>query len=114
MIYYDDRLFQTVSTENHGDVGADTVFRYEQRDTVLMGTYSGGNVDFGSLVGKVRADGTLSFLYHHITKSGVMKSGKCESRPEILPSGKIRLHERWTWLSGSRAGEKGTSVIEEL
>lgn len=114
MIYYGERLFRTVSTHGGGDVGSNTVFRYEQRDAILMGTYSGGKVDYGSLVGKVHKDGTLTFLYHHITKSGALRSGKCESRPEILPCGKIRLHETWEWTSGIGVGGNGTSVIEEI
>ena len=114
MIFYGDRLFRAVSVDGNGDVGGDTVFQYEQRDTVLMGTYSGGDVDFGSLVGKVRTDGSLSFLYHHITKSGALRSGKCESKPEILPSGRIRLHEQWEWTSGLGIGERGSSVVEEI
>lgn len=111
MIDYGDRLFRAISTKGRGDVGSDTVFRYEQRDAVLMGSYSGGEVEFGSLVGKVHDDGTLTFLYHHITKSGDLRSGKCESRPEVLASGKIRLHERWAWTTGPG---RGTSVVEEI
>lgn len=114
MIDYSERLFRPVSTQGKGDVGSNTVFRYEQRDAVLMGTYSGGTVEYGTLVGKVHSDGRLSFLYQHITKSGALKSGKCDSRPEILPSGKIRLHETWEWLSGKESGQRGTSVIEEV
>lgn len=114
MIHYGDRLFRAVSTKGGGDVGSDTVFRYEQRDSILMGTYSGGDVEYGTLVGTVRDDGTLTFLYHHVTKSGALRSGKCESRPEILTSGKIRLHETWEWTSGMGVGGRGASVIEEI
>lgn len=114
MIDYRERLFRAVSTEGQGDVGTDTIFRYEQRDAVLMGTYSGGTVEYGTLIGNVHSDGSLSFLYQHITKSGALKSGQCDSRPEILPGGRIRLHETWQWLSGKNVGERGTSVVEEI
>lgn len=114
MIFYGGRLFQLIDTKGDGDVGSETIFKYEQRGDVLMGTYSGGDVDFGSLVGKVKADGSLRFLYHHITHSGALKSGKCESLPEILKTGKIRLYERWEWTSGLGAGGRGTSLVEEM
>lgn len=114
MIDYDDRLFRTVSTEGDGDVGGDTLFRYQQRGETLIGTYSGGEVDYGSIVGRVRADGSLRFLYQHITKSGLLRSGTCNSTPEVLESGKLRLHERWQWTSGLGAGGRGQSVIEEV
>ncbi len=114
MIHYGDRLFRAVATEGDGDVGGDTLFRYDQRDQVLIGTYSGGEVEYGSIVGTVHPDGTLTFLYHHITKDGVLRSGRCQSRPEVLPTGRIRLHERWEWTSGLGAGGRGTSVLEEV
>lgn len=114
MINYHDRLFKLVATEGGGDVDDDTIFRYEQRADVLIGTYSGGDIDYGTIVGKVKPDGSLHFLYHHITKDRVLKSGLCDSTPEILETGKIRLHERWVWTSGLGAGKGGTSIIEEV
>jgi len=39
-------------------------------------------------------------------------TGICKSKPEILPNGKIRLHERWQWTSGDLS--LGQSIIEEL
>ncbi|MGB6230200.1 MAG: hypothetical protein WBF53_08745 [Litorimonas sp.] len=115
MIHYGDRLFRAVSTEGDGDVGGDTLFRYDQRDSMLMGTYSGGDVEWGSLVGEVHADGSLTFLYHHRSKDGRLRSGRCESVPEILETGRIRLHERWRWHSHDGApGRHGRSVIEEV
>lgn len=114
MINYHERLFKTVSTEGDGDVGDDTIFRYEQRGATLIGTYSGGDVDYGAIIGHVKSDGSLHFLYHHRTKDGALKSGLCDSSPEILETGKIRLHERWVWTSGLGAGQAGRSVIEEV
>lgn len=114
MINYDGRLFRAVVTEGDGDVSTDTLFRYDQRGDILIGSYSGGAVEYGAIVGRVHPDGSLSFLYHHMTKTGGLRSGRCESRPDILPSGKIRLHERWQWTSGLGAGGRGTSTIEEV
>jgi hypothetical protein len=109
-IHYGGRLFRAVSTDASSDVDGDTIFSYEQRGDRLIASYSGGDIDFGSIIGLVASDGTLSFFYHHVTKSGDLRAGRCESTPEVLPSGKIRLHERWKWFGGPR----GKSVIEEL
>lgn len=115
MIHYGDRLFRAVSTEGDGDVGGDTLFRYDQRGTMLMGSYSGGDVEWGSIVGEVHEDGSLTFLYQHMSKDGRLRSGRCESTPEILETGRIRLHERWRWHShGGTPGKFGRSVIEEV
>ncbi|MCH5689438.1 hypothetical protein LWM68_37470 [Niabella sp. W65] len=43
---------------------------------------------------------------------GELMTGTCSSVPEILPDGKIRLHETWQWTSGDQSA--GTSIIEEV
>ena len=110
MISYHGRLFRAVVTDGDGDVSGETIFRYDQRGDTLLASYSGGDIDFGSIVGRVNTDGSLTFLYHHRTKGGALRSGHCDSTPVVLPSGKLRLHERWQW----HGGESGTSVLEEL
>ena len=39
-------------------------------------------------------------------------TGTCISTPEILETGKIRLHEKWQWTSGDKS--KGESIIDEM
>jgi len=39
-------------------------------------------------------------------------TGVCRSTPELLPDGRIRLHEKWQWTCGDRAS--GESIIEEI
>ena len=110
MIHYGGRLFRAVATGETSDVDGDTLFRYEQRGDRLIASYSGGDIDWGSIVGTVHPDGSLTFLYQHVTKSGALRSGECESTPEVLPNGKLRLRERWRW----HGGERGESVVEEI
>lgn len=93
-------------------MGADTVFEYRQLDDVAWATYSGGGVRFGTLIATVAADGQLDMRYHHVNNAGVLCTGACRSRPEILPDGRIRLHESWEWTSG-REGV-GASIVEEV
>jgi len=112
MIHYGGRLFRPVSTQGDSETHEDTVFKYEQRDDLLLGTYSGGEIEFGSLIGKVDAQGNIDMRYHHCNQAGELKTGICRSRPEILPNGKIRLHETWQWTCGERS--KGTSILEEM
>lgn len=39
-------------------------------------------------------------------------TGVCTSTPEILESGKMRIHEEWVWTSGDRS--RGRSILEEV
>lgn len=111
-IHYGGRLFRPVSTEGASDTGSDTIFKYEQRRDLLTGTYSGGNISFGQLIGLVNVAGRIDMRYHHLTIDGELKTGICRSIPEFLDNGKIRLHESWEWTSGEQT--KGRSILEEL
>ncbi|MEZ5283710.1 MAG: hypothetical protein R2712_02645 [Vicinamibacterales bacterium] len=112
MIDYDGRRFRSVRNSAGGDVSGDTVFEYRQAGAVVWATYSGGGVLLGTLLARVADDGSLDMRYQHLAPDGQFRAGRCESRPERLPDGRLRLHERWRWTDG--ADGTGTSVVEEV
>jgi hypothetical protein len=112
MINYHHKKFRTVSTAANGEVSDATLFYYEQSDNVVTGRYSGGNIVAGHLMALADAAGKLDMRYHHINTEGRIMTGRCTSVPEILPNGKMRLHEQWQWTSGDKSS--GESVIEEI
>ena len=109
---YDGRVFRSVANSDGGDVGEDTTFHYHQRGHVVWATYAGGSVVFGTLLAKADAVGNLDMRYQHVSVGGSFKSGRCQSRPESLPDGRLRLHERWQWTDGAEG--QGVSVVEEV
>lgn len=109
---YNNRTFRAVSNTGNGEVSGDTLFRYRQEGNVLTAAYEGGRVARGHLMGLVDGAGNLAFSYHHINTDGQLMAGLCDSTPEVLPDGRIRLHERWRWTTGDRSA--GTSVVEEV
>jgi hypothetical protein len=111
-INYHDRYFAPVTTSGNGEAGEGTLFHYRQDGPIVWATYRGGAIRLGSLIAQVGADGSLEMRYQHINVSGEFMYGKCQSRPEVLRDGRLRLHERWEWLSGDRS--TGESVIEEV
>jgi hypothetical protein len=111
-IDYHDRRFASVSNSSTGDVGAGTVFHYRQQGDVVWATYEGGDIACGTLIARVLEDGSLDMRYQHVTRDGVIKTGRCASQPEVLVDGRIRLHERWQWTEGSTAS--GESIVEEV
>lgn len=108
---YDGRRFRGRRNSPNGEVDAGTVFHYRQDGDLLRGDYSGGAIVLGQLLGRVRPDGTLEFLYHHLNESGELMSGRCESTPRV-EDGVLVLAERWQWLTGDRSS--GTSEVEEI
>ncbi len=50
--------------------------------------------------------------YHQVNDRSELMTGVCRAAPELLPDGRIRLHESWRWTSGD--GSSGSSVLEEV
>ena len=53
----------------------------------------------------------MRFAYVEVLTDGSIVVGECESRPERLPDGRIRLREQWRRHGPHR--DSGVSVIEE-
>lgn len=111
-VNYDGRTFKSVSNSASGEVGSETLFHYHQKGVAVWAEYSGGSILIGNLVAKCGEDGGLEMRYQHLNEDGELMTGECRSQPELLPDGRIRLHEKWQWTCGARA--EGESVIEEV
>jgi len=111
MINYDQKIFRPISNTENGETSNETVFVYKQMGNILTSAYSGGKIISGHLIGLVDEHGTINMRYHQINNKGELMTGKCQSTPEILTDGRIRLHETWEWTSGDYS--KGQSIIEE-
>lgn len=108
---YDGKIFKPIKTTKNSETSNDTTFEYKQNGNILTSNYSGGNIKIGHLIGVVLEDGTINMRYHQVNLKGELMTGICISKPEILPNGKIRLHEKWKWTSGDKS--EGESIIEE-
>lgn len=109
---YHNKEFRSVSNTNSGEVSENTTFFYQQNGSVISASYQGGNIRKGNLLGKVEPDGTIRMSYQHWNNNDEFRSGVCTSTPELLPNGKIRLHESWEWTSGIEGC--GKSIVEEV
>jgi hypothetical protein len=47
-----------------------------------------------------------------VLADGTVLAGYCESTPEVLPDGRIRLHERWERYGPNAS--TGVSALEEI
>lgn len=110
--HYDGRRFRGVQNTPNGEVGGETLFHYRQRGDVVWATYAGGGVRQGVLVATMDGAGALDVRYSHVSAAGALMTGVCRTVPEVLPDGRLRLHERWRWTSGD--GSEGASVVEEV
>lgn len=111
-ISYDGRRFHSVENSASGEVGPETVFAYRQDGEVVSATYEGGGVRSGVLIATADGEGNLDARYGHVNASGKLMTGECRTTPEVLPDGRLRLHEEWRWTSGD--GSSGRSLVEEI
>lgn len=111
MIEYNNRVFKPIQNTDNSETSGETVFIYKQEGNIVTSEYSGGKIKYGHLVGLVHENGCIDMRYHQVNVYGELMTGTCTSTPEVLPNGKIRLHEQWKWTSGDESA--GTSIIEE-
>ncbi|WP_159023991.1 n-acetylglutamate synthase [Formosa sp. L2A11] len=109
---YNSKKFSPVENSKNGETTAETIFEYKQTGNILTSNYRSGHIVSGHLIGLVDDLGKVNMRYHQVNTKGELMTGICTSTPEILPNGKIRLHESWQWTSGDKS--KGTSILEEL
>jgi len=112
MIHYNDKFFRAVNNTANGETSSDTVFHYKQDYNIITAEYAGGKILKGQLIGLLNSDGSLNFRYQQVNDKNEIMTGTCFSVPELLPDGKLRLHEKWKWTSGDLS--EGESVVEEI
>ena len=109
---YNNKSFKAIDTLKNAEVNSETIFHYKQEGNIITYEYNGGIIVKGHFIGIVDTKGNIDLRYHQINTKGELNTGTCFSTPEIMPNGKIRLHENWQWTSGDQS--KGTSIIEEI
>ncbi len=112
MINYNGKRFVSIANTENGEVSSKTFFDYTQEGNILSASYSGGEIIKGFLIGIVEENGCLNFRYNHVNTRNEIRGGQCYSTPELLPDGRIRLHESWKWLDNEQT--EGKSTIEEV
>lgn len=111
-VNYNNRCFVSIENTPNGEVSGETIFNYQHTGDIVWATYQGGSIVKGHLIAKVDDKGVLDMRYHHINTQGSLMTGQCQSIPEILDDGRLRLHEVWQWTSGDLSS--GTSIVEEI
>jgi GNAT superfamily N-acetyltransferase len=112
-INYDGRRFAPLQNTPNGEVSGETVFCYHQEGGKVWADYSGGSIVKGLLTGNVKPDCSLEFAYVHVNDAGEVRVGECRSFPELLPDGRLLLHETWQWLNGDESAGASTLIETE-
>ncbi|MGD1840048.1 MAG: n-acetylglutamate synthase [Thermonemataceae bacterium] len=111
-INYHNRSFKPISNTENGETSNETIFAYKQEGNIVSAEYVGGQIKYGHLIGLVDEAGNIEMRYHQVNDNNELMTGICQSTPEMLANGKIRLHETWQWTSGDQSS--GKSILEEV
>lgn len=109
---YNNKKFRPIKNSKNGETTTETIFEYQQSGNILTSEYKGGGIVKGHLIGLVEQNGNIEIRYHQVNKEGKLMTGICNSKPELMKNGKIRLYEDWSWTSGDKSG--GNSILEEI
>lgn len=105
-----NKQFITVGNE-HGLSSSETIFQYFQSGEVITGEYRGGEIVEGRFVGKFTPPARIELLFHCVTKTSELLSGKSSGIVSVGEGGKLKLIFDWQWLHGATGG--GTSHYVE-
>jgi hypothetical protein len=108
---HNKKMRPTMNTAN-GQVNEETLFEYFQHGDYVWGTYGGGAVARGVLLGKMNANRDMRFYYFQLDHEGNLHQGNSKTSTEFLNDGRVVLYENWQW-TGSKSGS-GNSIIEEI
>ena len=97
---------------DHGTSSNETVFHYRQKGHTITGSYQGGLIAEGQIVGKQTAENEIALLFQCLTTEGELKTGESKGIVTQGNDGKLRINFEWCWLNGDRSG--GTSAYIEL
>ena len=103
------RMTPTIS-DSCGVVSAETVLVFEQCGEVVSARYRGGDIVDGYLIGQLAND-TFQFRYVQADGNGNLDAGVSEGKFEQLADGRVRLVERFQWIT--RPGG-GTNIFDEI
>jgi hypothetical protein len=105
---YDGRRFRLTLTGGM-PTSRSVLLECRQHGDVVVGAYTGDNVEHGVLLAIVRAMGCLEGRFQHVTESLRLETGRCWATPQHTSTGHVRLYIEW-----QLGGREGVSVMEEL
>jgi hypothetical protein len=110
MINLNNVKMNVIETSENGVVNQDTLFTFQQQDTLVYAEYSGGKIAKGYLIGNLVSN-RLTFTYCQLQYNGTLDNGKSYAELEFR-NGKLRLVEHFEWAS--RPGKMGVNIFEEI
>ena len=107
-----NKKFLTIGNES-GLSTEETIFYYYENDSVVTGSYSGGLITQGQIIGKRLPNNHLELAFQCVTEEGALKSGQSKGIISKNNNGKLTLSFDWFWLNGDKSGGQSFYIEKE-
>lgn len=82
----------------------ETLFQYFQNEEMITGTYSGGKIKMGNIVGKQLSEHEIELLYQCLTVEGELLAGQSHGVVTKNEDDLLEIKFEWNWLNGDQSG----------
>lgn len=109
-----DKKFVALSDKKQSRISK-TVFHCFQNKNIITGTYKGGVIKEGLIMGRQTEAGKLELLFQCLTKSGEYRTGRSNGIISKNKKGKLVLRFDWNWLKGiKKSGASSFVEVDEV
>ncbi|MEO8424036.1 MAG: hypothetical protein ABI595_09000 [Actinomycetota bacterium] len=95
--------FRAVSNSKNGSLNTETEMRFTSDDGIVVGSYGGGTIAAGHVLGKHVGESELEMLYQGATTSGDVEAGTAHATFALDEDHTMRMYLDWRWLTGDRS-----------
>jgi hypothetical protein len=98
-----------VTSGNAGGISnSQTLFEYSVDGDMIFGTYAGGDILQGQMVGRVLSDETIALLFHCVTGDMRLLAGEAVGTVGMNQAGRATLDFEWASFSGDRSRHRAS------
>ncbi len=106
------KTFKAITNSKGGTINSQTTMTFVSENGPLVGAYSGGTIDSGSVIACRTGELTIEMLYHCLTVTGELQAGRASGKFETDADGQLRMHLDWQWLTGDQAKGQSEWMLE--
>jgi hypothetical protein len=105
--------FRAVANSSTGTINTETTMTFvSERDSSLLGVYSGGKIKRGQVIARRTGEVTLELLYHCLTTSDELKAGRASATFIRDDKEQLWMHLDWQWLTGDKTTGQSQWMLE--
>ena len=103
--------FRAVGNSKNGSLNTDTVMHFTSDDGLIIGTYSGGTIVAGHVLGKRLGESEIELLYQGATTTHQVQAGKAHATFRPNADGRMSMYLEWQWLTGDQSSGQSEWVL---